>query len=47
MTTKCGMRSAECGMDRARVERGSQPAGSNVAHLFRIPHSAIRIWEAA
>src|ERR1041384_3884238 len=37
------MRSAECGMDRARVEpRGGSP-GSTSVFQFRIPHSALRI----
>src|ERR1051326_3217949 len=37
------MRSAECGMDRARGEpRGGSP-GSTSVFQFRIPHSALRI----
>ena len=37
------MRSAECGMDRALVERDAQHRGSNLPVQFRIPHSALRI----
>src|SRR5207247_4944881 len=40
---KCGVRSAECGMDRAAVETASQPGGSNFPLQFRTPHSALRI----
>src|SRR5205823_1069445 len=40
---ECGMRSAECGMDRALVERDAQHRGSNLPIQFRIPHSALRI----
>src|SRR5438034_8391162 len=37
------MRRAECGMDRALVERDAQHRGSNLPIQFRVPHSALRI----
>src|SRR5438093_6508035 len=40
---KCGMRNAECGIDRACLEPETRPRGSNLALPFRIPHSAFRI----
>jgi len=40
---KCGMRNAECGMERATVECKRQLLRSNRALQFRIPHSAFRI----
>src|SRR2546429_1629318 len=36
------MRSVECGIDRAAVEYGGGPVGSDVACRFRIPYSALR-----
>src|SRR5207244_12512970 len=40
---ECRTRSAECGMDRALVERDAQHRGSHLPVQFRIPHSALRI----
>src|SRR6266516_6220249 len=37
------MPNAECGMDRANVERRCRHVGIDVALQFRIPHSAFRI----
>jgi len=39
---KCGMRNAECGIERATVERKRLLLRSNPALQFRIPHSAFR-----
>src|SRR5437016_3803656 len=43
---KCGMRSAECGMDRALVDFDCSLPGSNHPLQFRTPHSAFRTHEA-
>ena len=40
---KCGLRNADCGMERATVERKRLLLRSNPALQFRIPHSAFRI----
>ena len=45
--TECGMRSAECGMDRATVVEPIRHRRSNRPRQFRIPHSALRILIAA
>ncbi len=37
---KCGMRNAECGIDRAPVELEGRHRGPDLALPFRIPHSA-------
>jgi len=37
------MPNAECGMDRANVERRCRHVGIDVALQFRIPNSAFRI----
>src|SRR3989441_12697065 len=39
---KCGMQSAECGMDRALVDLDCSLPGSNHPLQFRTPHSAFR-----
>src|SRR3989441_6758710 len=43
---KCGMRNAECGMDRTPVARSRQLRRSNPTLQFRIPHSQFRIRSA-
>src|SRR6266699_399213 len=44
---KCGMRSAECGMDRALVDFDRSLPGSNHPVQFRTPHSAFHIPEGS
>jgi len=40
---KCGMRNAECGVDRSSVDARDQPHARNLPLQFRIPHSAFPI----
>jgi hypothetical protein len=43
MKSECGMRSAECGIDRTTFEPRARNRVANSLAAFRIPDSALRI----